>query len=186
MKLENLQYDITTPAAKKQILRFLIRFTLLFLAWHITYGQFLSPAGVIDRPLTNFISQSVVKCINFLNLSPFDLTWVEDHVNHRNFLIQNNNKVFSIFYSCDGINLMFTYVSILLLLPYPFKRKIAFSLCGIVAIIAANIIRCTALYLIYVYHNSTFNFSHHYLFTLLIDLLIFYGWLLFIKKKKIA
>lgn len=186
MSLQNLQYDITTPEAKKLIFRFLIRFTILFLSWHFIYGQFLSPSGVIDRPLSNFITVCVVYCVNFLNPSAADLTWVQDAVNHRNFLIQNNNRVFSIFYSCDGINLMFTYVSVLLLLPYPIKRKIVFSIGGMVVIIIANIIRCAALYFIYVYQKSKFDFSHHYLFTLLIDLLIFYGWLLFIKKKKIA
>ena len=186
MKVENLKYDITAPGAKKAVAWFFFRLALLFITWHFIYGQFLFPTGVIDSPLANLITSSVTKCVNILSPGIEPITWATNPYKHHNYLVQNNKMVFSIDYSCLGINLMFTYVSIIVLLPYPAMRKIIFSIGGIIAIIIANIIRITALYFIFIYHKTSFDFNHHYLFTLLIDILIFYGWLLFIKKKKIA
>lgn len=186
MKVENLTYDITAPGAKKAIAWFFFRLALLFVTWHFIYGQFLFPTSVIDSPLANLITSSVAKCINILSSSIDPVTWAMNPVKHHNYLVQNNKMVFSIDYSCLGINLMFTYVSIIVLLPYPVMRKVIFSIGGIIAIIIANIIRISALYFIYIYQKTSFDFSHHYLFTLLMDIVIFYGWLLFIKKKKIA
>jgi len=181
----NISFDLTAPGAKKAIIKFVIRLAILFTIWHLIYGQFLVKSGVIERPLTNIITFSVVQTINFLSPSTKQIAWAENLPKKNDYLILNDQKVFVIGYACAGLNLMFTYVSVILLLPYPLKRKLVFSIGGILIIILANIIRITALYYIYVYQKNAFDFNHHYLFTILMDILIFYGWLLFIKKKKV-
>jgi exosortase/archaeosortase family protein len=185
MKLEDLKNEMNNPDAKKAMTRFFIKLSLLFTIWFFVYTLFLSPRRTIDRPVTNFITLAAVQCINAV--SPVQaLTWIEHKDNHKNYLIQNNEEVFGIFDVCNGIDLMFIYIGILALLPYSAKRKIVFSIGGIIAIILANIVRVCCLYFIYVYQKSAFEFSHHYLFTILMYVLIFYGWLLFIKKKKVV
>jgi exosortase/archaeosortase family protein len=184
LKLNNLTYDIEAPGAKKAILRFVIKLVIVFTAWHFTYIFLLGPARLIDKPLNDLLATSVVKCLNTISPSTAPVTWAELPNKQGSQLIQNNKFVFGIADICNGVNLMFTYVSVILLLPYPAKRKIIFSLGGIMAIIITNIIRICALYFISVYKKAAFDFSHHYLFTILMDLLIFYGWLLFIKKKE--
>jgi len=183
MSLQHLNFNTSLPANKKTIIRFFIKLSLLFTIWFFVYNLLLSPGRIIDKPVTDVITVAVVKCINFLSPATEPVTWVVNKTNIGNNLIQHNDKAFGIYDVCNGIDLMFIYIGILVLLPYPAKRKIIFSIAGVIAIVIANIIRVCALYFIYVYQKTAFDFSHHYLFTILMYVLIFYGWLLFIKKK---
>ncbi len=170
--------------SNKRIVQFFIKLFILFSIWFVVYALILRPPRIIDRPLTNLITSTVARCINILSPSTVAVSWIDLPEEGRAHIMQNGQKVFGVFDVCNGIDLMFIYVGIIVLLPYPLKRKIIFSIGGIIAIIFANIIRVTALYFINVYQHSAFDFSHHYLFTILMYILIFYGWLLFIKKGK--
>jgi len=173
------------PVKNKQIVRFFIRLFVLFTCWFVVYALILRPPRVLDRPLTNFITLSVVKIINFLPTAA-PVSWEEIPGGGRSEILKEGQKVFGIWDVCNGIDLMFIYAGILFLLPFPLKRKIIFSIVGIVVIIVANIIRVAALYYIFLYQRVAFDFSHHYLFTILMYVLIFYGWMLFIKKDKLS
>jgi len=172
------------PIFNKKVTTFFIRLFLLFSLWFVLYTILLRPGRVIDRPLTNLLTASVTKLVNAVGPSSTTIAWVENPVRPCTHLTKDNRAIFDIFDVCNGIDLMFIYLGVLFLLPYPLKRKIIFGIGGIVAIIAMNIIRICSLYFIYIYQRSAFDFSHHYLFTLLMYVLIFYGWLLFVKKSK--
>jgi exosortase/archaeosortase family protein len=170
---------------KRGMLYFFLKLLALISAWFIFYALLLRPGRIIDRPVTNFITYSVVNIINAVSPNTATLSWYEEPVyKDRNFLIKEGKKVLGIYDACNGIDLMFIYIGIITLLPYSARRKFLFSIGGIIAIISANIIRVCLLYYIYKYHTSAFDFSHHYFFTILMYVLIFYGWLLFIKKGK--
>lgn len=170
------------PIFNKNVTQFFIRLFVLFSLWFVCYLLILLPGRKIDRPLTKFITAGVTKSINLL--SSEQVGWVEDPVRPCTHLTKKGVSVFDIYDVCNGIDLMFIYIGVLFLLPYPLKRKIVFSVCGVAAIILLNIVRICALYFIYVLQRSVFDFSHHYLFTLLMYVLIFYGWWLFVKKSK--
>ncbi len=180
-----LKYDKSRPLFNKKITYFFIRLFLLFSLWFVFYSILLRPGRVIDRPLTNFLTASVVKCINTISPSTTPISWIENPVRPCAHLTKNNIAVFDIFDVCNGIDLIFIYLGVLFLLPNPLKRKLIFGACGVVAIVLLNIIRISSLYYIYIYQRSAFDFSHHYLFTLLMYVLIFYAWLLFVKKNKL-
>jgi exosortase/archaeosortase family protein len=169
------------PVFNKKVAFFFIKLLALFTTWFICYTLLLAPGRVIDRPLTNFITKGVTNSINFL--SNEQVGWVQDPEKPCTHLIKNGVAVFDIYDVCNGIDLMFIYAGVLFLLPYSLKRKIIFSIGGIVAIVLLNIVRIGALYFIYVHQRSAFDFSHHYLFTLIMYVLIFYGWWLFVKKS---
>lgn len=172
------------PAYNKQILRFFIKLFILVTVWFFSYNVFLRPHRVIDKPLTNFIASAVTSCINILTHPADIITWKALNDKTGAILVQNGKKVFGIWDVCNGIDLMFIYAGVLALLPYPAKRKIFFTLAGIAAITLANILRVFFLYVIYKNYPQAFDFSHHYLFTILLYLLIFCGWILFIKKGR--
>jgi exosortase/archaeosortase family protein len=186
LKPANISYDLQAPGAKKVIILFFIRLAISFAAWYFIAGSFLKPTRVIDHPLTNFITITVVKAINFLSPATAPLSWATSNKKPGNKLVKNNKAVLSIYDSCNSIDLIFTYAIVLLLLPGALKRKTVFTLGGIVVITCINIIRIITLYYIYQYYKDAFAFSHEYLFTILMDLLIFSGWLLFIKKDAVA
>lgn len=184
MQTEQFEKKKSGTAVNKKIVSFFIKLFLLFSTWFVFYTLLLKPGRVIDKPLTDFITISVTKSINLFSPSTSPVTWLQDKEKPCTHLVKNNTYVFDIFDVCNGIDLMFIYLGVLFLLPYPLKRKIVYGLCGVAAIILMNIIRICSLYFIYVYHRSAFDFSHHYLFTLLMYVLIFYGWLLFVKKSR--
>ncbi len=182
MQLGKLKLSNRKTEYNKQVLYFFIKLSILVTAWFIIYGLILSPKRIIDKPVTNILAVASAKCINALSPNT-EKIYTAPYPNHAgSILVQNGEKVFGIMDVCNGVDLMFIYLCIIVLLPYPLKRKLIFSIGGIIAIIVANIIRITALYLIFKYRSDAFDFSHHYLFTLLMYVLIFYGWVLFIKK----
>jgi len=186
MKLDNLLYNIAAPGAKKAITLFFIRLVLAFTAWYFIAGTFFKKERIIDQPLTNFITIAVVKSINLISPPATAVTSRPSISTPGNNLVLNNKTVVAIYDSCNSIDLIFTYLIVILLLPSTIKRKIAFSLGGIAVITFINILRIIALFYIYHYQKDAFAFSHDYLFTILMDILIFCGWLLFINKKAVA
>lgn len=176
-------FSLRSLLTENDITSFFIRLLVLVSLWFVLYHVILKPKRIIDRPLTNFISMSVSKAINAFT-PDHQIAWRDDSENGRRaYLTKNGLDYFGIYDVCNGIDLMFIYVGIISLLPFAIRRKILFSLAGIAIIVLANIIRVTALYYIYIYYNPAFEFSHHYVFTILMYILIFYGWILFIKKK---
>lgn len=167
----------------KEVRWFFIKLAILASIWFVSYHLILKPGRIIDRPLTNFLTTAVSKTINTFTPSE-DVLWMEstDKTKDCSYLTKNGRKVFGIWDVCNGIDLMFIYVGIVVLLPYPAKRKILFSVAGVIVIILANIVRITSLYYIFHYHPGAFDFSHHYLFTILMYMLIFYGWLLYTRR----
>jgi len=161
---------------------FLLRLVALVAVWESLYYFVLKPIRIPDRALTNFLTVFVTAGINFFTPGSSDLTWVENTRLPITHLMENGKTVFLIADICNGLDLYMIFLGLIWLLPSPVKRKLIFSLAGIAAIFVANVIRCISLYWIYKNHPSMFEFNHHYLFTILMYLLIFYGWVLFTKK----
>jgi exosortase/archaeosortase family protein len=185
MQEVNVNSEKQKVLKNKNILRFFLKLLALVSAWFVFYSLILKPGRIIDRPVTNFVTNAAVHIINTVSPHTPPLSWQEEPVHRdKNYLIKERRQVLGIHDACNGIDLMFIYIGIIILLPYSAKRKLIFSAGGIVAIILANIIRVCLLYYIYKYHSAAFELSHHYVFTILMYVLIFYGWLLFIKKDK--
>jgi exosortase/archaeosortase family protein len=182
MDLGKFKIDSTQPGYNRLVLGFFIKLFILASAWFFVYGLLLIPGRIIDKPVTDFIAAAAVKCINFVSTGTAPVSSVSNFQLGGATLIQDGKKVFGIMDVCNGIDLMFIYAGIIVLLPFSAKRKLVFCVVGIIAIILANVVRVTSLYLIFRYRREAFDFSHHYLFTLLMYLLIFYGWILFIRK----
>ena len=177
--------NLSKKGYNKYVRMFFIKMAILASCWFIFYHIILKPDRIIDRPLTNFLTSSVTKVIKIYSDSPEQFSWRETPGRACSDILKNGVKDFGVWDVCNGIDLMFIYVSILVLLPYSVKRKLIFGVAGIAAIIFANIIRIASLHYIYNNHKNAFTFSQHYLFTLFMYVLIFYGWYLFTKKDLI-
>ncbi len=169
----------------KTIFFFFGKLILLGAVMIFIYNTVLNPARIPDRWLTVTISSGVVTGVN--TFFPAHLHITADESNYGRFVnIRKNGVVFlRIWDNCNGLDLIAIYLSLIILLPYRWIRKLIFIVAGATALIIANIIRCIALYWIYLYNRKLFDINHHYIFTILIYLLIFYLWLLFTKKGRI-
>jgi len=182
MQSENSDFLNLDNFKKKAIVSFFLKLAVLSSIWYFAYNIFLRPARLIDRPLTNFLTVCSVKSINFLTAANPPLGWKEQPT--MAFIInEKGQKIFGIMDVCNGLDLIFIYISILILLPFSARRKWVFSSLGAIFLIIANVGRICCLFFISKYYHPAFDISHHYLFTAMMYMLIFYGWLLFIKTK---
>jgi len=167
------------------IKKFFIRLVILIVAWQLLYNFVLKPTTVPDKILTKTTTMGAMACINtFLPVNPsITMDSVYYGGNDGYHLMQGNRIVFVIADACNGLDLFVIYVGLIVLLPYyQLRRKIIFIIGGLVVLLFANIMRVTLLYWIYFYHRPSFQINHKYIFTLLLYLIIFCGWLLFTKK----
>lgn len=167
------------------IKKFFIRLVVLIVAWQLLYNFVLKPTTIPDKILTETTTWGAMVCINtFLPVDPkitMDSVYYGGDSGYH--LMRGNRIVFVIADACNGLDLFVIYVGLIVLLPfYKMKRKIAFIIGGLAVLLVANIARVTLLYWIYFYHRPIFQINHKYIFTLLLYLIIFCGWLLFTKK----
>ena len=164
---------------------FLFRLVALIVTWEALYIFLLRPRRILDESLTNWLSSAVVGCLNLIfRLNP-NVHWVEAPGQPANWVQQYGRTILVIFDDCNGLDLFIIYLAFIILLPYPLKRKLIFGIGGMIAIFIGNIIRCISLYYVYKNFRSSFEFNHHYVFTIIMYLIIFYGWVLFTKKPKV-
>jgi len=185
MSSNKLNSGKSTPLLNKEIKNFFLKLFILAIVWECSYHFILKPSQIPDKQLTNIITSQFTHCINLFSPASSAYTWVRYEAGAIDNIYQNGKWVFFIADDCNGLSLIVIYIGFIVLMPYPIKRKIIFSIGGIIVLTVANIIRCVLLYWIYRTHPAMFDFNHHYIFSILMYLLIFYGWVLFTKKGKI-
>ncbi len=163
---------------------FLLKLIIFIISWQSLYIFLLKPKRIPDSLLTEWLTTAVTGTLNFFFRITPSATWIKDPINDACLIQHSGHTMLVIFDDCNGLDLFIIYLAFIILLPYPVKRKIIFSVGGLVAIFIGNIIRCVSLYWIYVHFRNMFDFNHHYLFTIIMYLIIFYGWVLFTKKPR--
>jgi exosortase/archaeosortase family protein len=169
----------------KNIKWLLLKVVALSTIWFVGYALLLKPNRIIDRPLTNLVTEISVKLLNVLNTNGNEIEWQSDSVRKiRNLVFENGVYKMGIMDACNGLDLIFVYALIILLLPSPsISKRLYFLFFGIIAIIFADVIRVVSFSFLSRNWRPAFEISHHYIFTIIMYMLIFYGWLLFIYKK---
>ena len=100
-------------------------------------------------------------------------------------IYRSGERTLRIANACNGLELMVLYIGFILCFPAPAARKWKFVLGGIALICLLNVLRCTGLVLIFVHYRKYLDFSHHFLFTFVVYLLIFLLWFVFTKKPRV-
>jgi exosortase/archaeosortase family protein len=180
-----IKSDKPSTLLSKGIQFFFLKLFALVVIWECSYHFILQPSQIPDKQLTNIITSGTIKFINLYSPASFVYTYTRDLSVASDFIFQNNKLIFIIADGCNGLSLIAIYLGFIILMPYPIKRKIIFGIGGVIILTIANIIRCTLLYWIFKKYPASFDFNHHYLFSILMYLLIFYGWILFTKRGKV-
>ncbi len=187
-----------TAALLKQIPRpvliFLSNALIAFIIWKALYLFWLQPIQKPDRFLVKNIAAQTCRVLNFfLSGHPYSaisatvlfrdgdytqLVWVGK-------VFYNGNSVLSIHPFCDGLELMVLYLGFIICFPSSLKRKVWFSILGVISIYGINVLRCIGLVIIV--NNSDlrkwFDFAHHYLFVIVVYGLIFLLWIWFVNSS---
>lgn len=83
---------------------------------------------------------------------------------------------------CSGLEIMVIFIIFMLAIPGPWKSKLWFIPAGLVLIHLINAIRVTVLAWLVSKDYSYLDFNHDYTFKVVIYTLIFFLWVLWVKK----
>lgn len=177
----------------KPVMLLLAKSLVLLIVWKLLYLFVFLPKRILDKPLTYVVAKNTIRTLNFAAKgSPFsttssvyktqvdNITYVEDEMD----IFFNGRQLLAIADVCNGLELMVLYVGFIICFPAALMRKIRFILVGLVLIYLVNIVRCSCLTLIALDYPEYLDISHHFIFTFIVYLFIFWLWFLFSKKPK--
>jgi len=174
------------PTIDKNLKSFFLKIFVIIICWKLLYHFVLIPIRIPDNFLTNTITAGVAWLSSLLNIMGSDVSWTKHPFNviSADGITLNGQCIFLVDDTCNGLEIMLIYTGIIAILPkYALSRRLLFIVAGLIALIICNIGRCTALLWIYTYHKPIFDFNHHYVFTFVMYIIIFMGWMLFTKKQ---
>ena len=175
------------PKVDASLKNFFIKIFVLALGWKLLHLYILGPLRIPDSFLTDLVTSGTVFLTNALDVIQVHVSWLKPLAAHgtANSIMYNGQSIFLIDDTCNGLEIMLIYVGILLILPIKSVGRVSFFIfSGLIVLIVANMIRCTALLWIYSYHKPYFDINHHYIFTFLMYGIIVAGWLLYLKQEK--
>jgi hypothetical protein len=117
MQIEKSNTDILRTIFSNPLKSFVLRLILIVICWLVFYTILLKPSRIIDKPLTNFLTKTVVTTINAVSPQTPPLGWVDDVEAKCAYFTQNNKKIFGVFDYCNGIDLIFIYITNILFVP---------------------------------------------------------------------
>ncbi len=164
--------------------QFIIKSVSCVALWRLLYVYILKPLTFPDKILTKLIGEGTIVVINLFSSSKLKKAYCIDGQPGEVILVRYNHALLRIGDACNGLELMLIYAGVIALLPGTLTRKWIYISVGIFALIVANMFRCAGLQYIYVYYPQLFETTHHYVFTLVMYVLIFIGWVMYINKVK--
>ncbi len=165
--------------------QFIAKSVLCVLVWRLLYVYILRPIRIPDRMLTNLIGNGTIVFVNLISKSGVKAAYsMESKFEPEAMLVRNNHVILRIGDACNGLELMLIYAGVIALLPGDNKLKTKHIILGIIALIITNMLRCAGLEWVYEFYRPMFETTHHYLFTLVMYIIIFYGWVKYINKLK--
>jgi exosortase/archaeosortase family protein len=172
-----------------EIRQFLIRACIIFLLWKFCYYLILKPTRVVDKPLTVQTTKSTLLVLkSFYTNATFSIV-EKIPTNKIDFyslvIIKDGRKVLGIADPCNALELFVLFSSFLLCIPLNWKRILLFSIGGTAIIYFFNILRCSFIGYLNISNSSYIDIAHHYIFKLIMYLIIFGGWVWYLKGKTV-
>lgn len=160
---------------------FLLRALLIFVGWQLLYNFVLAPVRVPDRFLSNTTAFTTAKLLSvFYNHS--EAIFIPPGGSTPSSVTVNGRRKLSILDSCNALDIYVLYISFLFCFPGTWKRRLIFIAIGVPYILLLNTVRCAAIAWLNMNHPELVAVTHHYLFTGLVYILVFYLWVLYSKK----
>lgn len=162
---------------EKQHIQLIVKAFVLVLGWLLVYDYLIGPDGRVDDSLTEI---STAASNSFLQLLSFNTTYKGGPGGQIIYI--GNLWLLRVGHSCNGLILYAIFLGFIFIFPTSWKSKLGISLVGVAVIFSMNVVRIISLCLIYLYHPSFFEISHHFIFTAILYGIIFLLWMFWINK----
>lgn len=174
----------TIPAEVKAFLK---KALVIFIVWKLLYHLVLFPYRFPDKQLTEITAHSTAFTYRNIFDNP-NVTFGTRYVNVYSSITLKigGKKAIGIADGCNGLELFVLYVGFLACFTGNVKRMLMFLVVGLAVIFVLNILRCTFLAWLYLHKYSISDLAHHYIFKIIIYAVIFYIWILYLKKAPLT
>ena len=164
-------------------LMFVAKFVGLYLILNTIYAFYIeSYNGGLD-PVTYWVSQQTA---GLLNLAGEEISIYRSEFSPKAFMVKDNDTVLSVYEGCNGLNVIFIFFAFIIAYKGNIKDTLWFTLLGILVIHLINLARIAMLYYVAVYIPNYMYFSHKYLFTGIIYIVVFVLWYIWASKLNVA
>ncbi len=157
----------------KQITIFLLKAIALYAAWFVVYDLWLMKVGWLDGFLIDSIVKGSRLILEVLGYQIFEY--------NQTIGIDGSHGVF-VGIPCDGVELMALFAGFIILFKGKVLNKLWFTSLGVLLIHLINVLRVVALILLAYYSPSAIEFNHKYTFTILLYVIVFFGWMIWVRK----
>ena len=178
----------TLTEEQKSIGRFILKASIIFILWKIIYLQFAEPKRTLDKPLTNITATATKGVLGLIHKNS-KVNVVESYYPERMAYKENifidEKKIIGIADPCNALELIVLHLAFFGCYPIESKRKAAkYLFFGALLIFAINIFRCVVIAeLNWNLHLGLSDFAHHYLFKIIIYIIVFLLWVQYVKKS---
>jgi len=165
--------------------KFVSKSIICVVAWRLLYVYVLEPLRFPDKILTRIIGGGAAFFINLFGKSTVKKAYCIENIyggQGEALLVRNNHTILRIGDACNGLELMLIYAGVIILLPGTTQKKSLYVFLGFIGLLIVNMMRCAGLEWVYEFYRPMFETTHHYLFTLVMYVMIFGGWALYINK----
>lgn len=164
-------------------LLFLGKFLALYLSLNFLYGIYINSYFPQPDPVTVWATHHTAFVLDALGAE----IYVEASIDEPKVRIKSGNKIIlSVFEGCSGLNVGIIFLAFILSFSKPSISMFWFIPSGLLVIHLANLTRISLLYYVTIYMPNYIYFTHKYLFTgflYLIILGLWYIWLVYVTPK---
>jgi exosortase family protein XrtF len=158
---------------------FLIKFVVLYVVGNLLYGIYITSFNPRPDPVTHSVSEQTGIILNVCGYR----VDVADRINKPTSDINYFGKPkLSIYEGCNGLNIMIIFVAFLLAFGPIDRALLWFIPLGLLIIHFANLCRILLLFFVAEYMPKAMYFTHKYLFTAILYVVIFVLWIWWIRK----
>jgi len=163
---------------KNPLFRFIFFFILLYSALYFVHEGLIKEYTVWDQ---RFIAHIIVVSEKILNLAGYQTFKSLSDRDYQLLGVDGTNGVW-VGSGCNAITLFNLFLAFMLPFPGRQLHKIWYIPLSLLVIHLANILRVCILCIIALHAPQTLEFNHTYTFTFLIYLMIFYFWMIWVRK----
>jgi exosortase family protein XrtF len=157
---------------------FLAKFVGIYIIGNLLYGLFVTYYKPNPDPVTRWVTQQTV---NALNITGHQAVATDHDKKATTLVVYKKDPVISVFEGCNGINIFIVFAGFLIAFG-PYRKTLLWFLpAGLLIIHIFNIARIGGLFMISLYRPHWLYFTHKYLFTAFIYLVVFLLWLWWIR-----
>ncbi|MFC4233163.1 hypothetical protein ACFOW1_14780 [Parasediminibacterium paludis] len=168
--------EIPTSARK-----FILTALIILVFWKLAYQAYLLPHRTIDKPLTMITGLTTAKILSIVyNANIFTSTPDGGYAS----IYMGTRKILRISDGCNALEPFIIYCIFIVSFPNGYLRRVGFLIMGICIVFMLNVLRCSILADLSIYHKTYTDILHHYVFSLIVYGCIFGLMVWYASKRK--